>query len=146
MWQRKVISPEGRRDGAQPWAQGTWPPTLSNIAPCSTSCKNTQWTNPFVLFPKVFQLTALLQACICYFTHSEVCFLFHEPFCAPRVLSWHDLVLPHQPSKGEILLPFTIWARVQRIKPFPTQTCHRIVLKKNTGNFLSCKHHTPLRA
>lgn len=63
MCQGKVISPEGRRDGVQPWAQGTWPPTLSNIAPCSTSCNNTQWTNPFVLFPQVFQLTGLLRAC-----------------------------------------------------------------------------------
>lgn len=94
--------------------------------------------------------TALSLQPSCYFIHSEVCFLFHEPFCSPRILSWHNLVLPHQPSKGEILLPFTIWARIQRFKSSSTQIRHRIVLKKTTGNFLSCKDQNwdsiPLRA
>lgn len=91
-------------------------------------------------FPAYWTAPSLQQSCICYFIHSEVCFLFHEPFCFSRVLSWHDLRLPHQPSKGEILLPFAIWARVQRIKSFTTQARHRIVFKKNTGNFFLCKH------
>lgn len=82
-------------------------------------------------FPAYWTALILQQLCICYFTHSEVCFLFSEPLCPTRVLSWYDLVLPHQPSKGEILPPFTIWARLQRIKSSPAQTRHRTVLKKN---------------
>lgn len=59
-------------------------------------------------FPAYWTALSLQQSCICYFIHPEVCFLFREPFCSPRLLSWHDLVLPHQPSEGEILLPFTV--------------------------------------
>lgn len=82
-------------------------------------------------FPAYWTASSLQQLCISCFLHSEVYFLFHETFCSPGVLSWHDLVLPHQPNKGGTLLPFTIWAKVQRNKSSPTQTRHRIVFKKN---------------
>lgn len=134
MWQRKVISPEGTREGAQPWAQGTWPPTLSNIAPCSTSYKNTQWTNPFVSFPQVFQPTGLLQACSnCAFAilFTLTFYSVSWDFLFPKgpLLAWPGAPTPTQQRRD--FSPIHTWARVQRNKSSPTQTRHRIVFKKN---------------